>query len=54
MIEDAFDPYAVIRNAYLDRREYQVRDGDVDAEDLEFEDWPEDEVGVGDAPAPAD
>lgn len=40
-IEGAFDPYAVIRNAYLDRREYQVRDGDVD-EGAEDELWPED------------
>jgi len=54
MIEDAFDPYAVIRNAYLDRREYQVRDGDVEPEDLELEEWPEDE-GAGEPPAaPAD
>lgn len=38
-IEGAFDPYALIRNAYLDRREYQVRDGDVAEEPLEDEDW---------------
>ena len=43
MIEGAFDPYAVIRNAYLDRREYQVRDGNVEPDDLELEDWPDEE-----------
>ncbi len=53
LIEDAFDPYAVIRNAYLDRREYQVRDGEVEAEDLEFEDWPEEDAGFAEPPAPA-
>jgi len=52
MIEDAFDPYAVIRNAYLDRREYQVRDGDVEPEDLEFEDWLEEEAADEAAPVP--
>ncbi|MBS1199364.1 MAG: transporter [Proteobacteria bacterium] len=41
-IEGAFDPYALTRNAYLDRREYRVRDGNVEAdEDLGTEDWPE-------------
>lgn len=38
-IEGAFDPYALIRNAYLDRREYLVRDGDVPEEELEDEAW---------------
>jgi phospholipid-binding lipoprotein MlaA len=52
VIEDAFDPYAVIRNAYLDRREYQVKDGDVEPEDLEFEDWAEEEDTGEPAPAP--
>ena len=54
MIEDAFDPYAVIRNAYLDRREYQVRDGDVEPDDLELEDWGEDEEPVATEPSPGD
>jgi len=40
MLDSAFDRYAFIRNAWLQRREYQVRDGDVPeelppAEDLE-------------------
>ena len=38
----------MIRNAYLDRREYQVRDGDVE-EDLGLEDWDEEPV---EQPAP--
>lgn len=36
-LERAFDPYAFIRNAWLQRREYQVRDGDVPEENLEEE-----------------
>jgi phospholipid-binding lipoprotein MlaA len=31
--ENAYDPYAFIRNAWLQRREYQVRDGDVSGQD---------------------
>jgi phospholipid-binding lipoprotein MlaA len=38
----AFDPYALIRNAYLDRREYRVRDGNVPDPDLS-EDLPVDD-----------
>lgn len=38
-LEGAYDPYALIRNAYLDRREYLVRDGDVPEENLEDEAW---------------
>jgi phospholipid-binding lipoprotein MlaA len=35
----AFDPYAFMRNAYLERREYQVKDGNVPAAEMElFED----------------
>ncbi len=30
MLERAYDPYAFVRNAWLQRREYQVRDGAVD------------------------
>jgi len=29
LIESAYDPYAFVRNVWLQRREYQVRDGDV-------------------------
>ena len=36
-LDRTFDPYAFVRNAWLQRREYQVRDGDVteDASDLD-------------------
>jgi phospholipid-binding lipoprotein MlaA len=35
----SFDPYAFIRNAYLQRREYQVKDGSVPSDEVEiFED----------------
>ncbi|MDE2218779.1 MAG: VacJ family lipoprotein [Gammaproteobacteria bacterium] len=30
VLERAYDPYAFVRNAWLERREYQVRDGAVD------------------------
>ncbi|MEO8315694.1 MAG: VacJ family lipoprotein [Pseudomonadota bacterium] len=41
VLEDSFDPYAFIRNAYLQRREYLVKDGSVPEEELElFEDEP--------------
>lgn len=39
-LEGAFDPYAFLRDAYLDRRRFQVADGVTEAEDdwiLEFE-----------------
>jgi phospholipid-binding lipoprotein MlaA len=29
LIDNAYDPYAFLRNAWLQRREYQVRDGKV-------------------------
>ena len=50
--ESAYDPYSFIRGAYLQRREYLVKDGAVDAEDVEIqveEELPADE----EAPAPA-
>lgn len=40
-LEGAFDPYALIRNAYLDRREYQVLDGNVEEDETDLEDWAE-------------
>ena len=33
---EAFDPYAFMRNAYLQRREYQVKDGAVASEEVEI------------------
>lgn len=41
VLNRSYDPYSFIRNAYLQRREYQVKDGDVPAEEFEiFEDEP--------------
>lgn len=37
VLDRSGDPYAFVRSAYLQRREYQVRDGNVPAEDLEAE-----------------
>jgi phospholipid-binding lipoprotein MlaA len=42
VLKKSYDPYAFIRNAYLQRREYQVKDGQVPEEELEiYEDEPE-------------
>lgn len=51
VLERTGDPYAFVRSAYLQRREYLVRDGNMPAEapELEFED-PEADA----APAPKD
>ena len=35
VIQRSYDPYAFVRNSWLQRREYQVRDGDVPDENLE-------------------
>lgn len=37
-IERSYDKYAFIRNAWLQRREFQVRDGNVEGESFELED----------------
>lgn len=50
--DGAFDRYALMRNAYLQRREYLVRDGDVPAEPLDEEPWLE-EAAPDDPPPPA-
>jgi phospholipid-binding lipoprotein MlaA len=55
-VDSAFDRYAFIRNAWLQRREFQVRDGDVPEEPLEDpEDQAEPEAPAEprDQPAPA-
>ncbi len=40
-VDQAFDPYAFVRDAYLQRREYLVKDGAVPEEEFEiFEDEP--------------
>lgn len=50
-IEAAYDPYAFVRDVWLQRREYQVRDGEVpdeppleELEDPELPDDPEDQL----------
>ena len=43
--ESAYDPYAFIRDAWLQRREYQVKDGDV-ADDIPLDEF-EDPGGAG-------
>ncbi len=54
-LEGVFDPYAFIRNAWLQRREYQVRDGDVieapPEEETEMLDAPTDDSATSDAAA---
>jgi phospholipid-binding lipoprotein MlaA len=49
LLDRAGDPYAFVRSAYLQRREFLVRDGDMPAEDLELEmeiEPDEDDAGV--------
>jgi phospholipid-binding lipoprotein MlaA len=37
LVDGAYDPYAFLRDAWLQRREYKVRDGDVPPEpELDF------------------
>jgi phospholipid-binding lipoprotein MlaA len=56
-IERSYDKYAFIRNAWLQRREFQVRDGDIDDPSLELEEGmdtePEGEIAPDAAPEPA-
>jgi phospholipid-binding lipoprotein MlaA len=49
-IQRAFDPYAFVRNAWLQRREYKVRDGNVPDEEPLDEDFDE-PADAGDQPA---
>jgi len=55
-ISRAFDPYAFVRDAWLQRREYKVRDGDVPDEEPmpDEEPLPEAETAEPAAPAPED
>lgn len=51
LLDRAGDPYTFVRSAYLQRREFLVRDGDVPAEDLELEMESEpEEDDAGDTP----
>ena len=49
----AYDPYAFVRNAWLQRREYQVRDGDVADQSLELEEEFKDDPPAEAEPSPA-
>jgi len=55
-LERSYDRYAFIRNAWIQRREFTVRDGDVEDESLDLEkdmnDEPAPEEPVPEQPAP--
>ena len=54
-LERSYDRYAFIRNAWIQRREYQVKDGDVEDQSLELEDEFKDDPAnaAPEAPEPA-
>jgi phospholipid-binding lipoprotein MlaA len=56
LIERSYDPYVFVRNGYLDRREYLVKDGDVDTtqqyEEPEDINAPAETPAAAPAPAP--
>lgn len=48
-LESTFDPYAFMRDAWVQQREYKIFDGEPPPEELEdFEEEPEDEAQAGD------
>ncbi|HMA11263.1 MAG TPA: VacJ family lipoprotein, partial [Steroidobacteraceae bacterium] len=49
----AYDPYVFIRNAYLQRREYQVKDGTAPADDVEIIEDEEAPAPQPESPQPA-
>lgn len=52
LVNEAYDPYAFIRDAYLQRREYAVRDGDVPETRIEDDaDWAEEALREDEAAA---
>ncbi|HEU5136592.1 MAG TPA: VacJ family lipoprotein [Steroidobacteraceae bacterium] len=51
-LERSYDRYAFIRNAWLQRREYQVKDGNIDDQSLELEQEFMDEPPADPAAAP--
>ncbi len=55
-LERTFDRYAFVRNAWLQRRDYQVKDGNVEDESMELEEGFIDEPAAAPAeePAPAE
>jgi phospholipid-binding lipoprotein MlaA len=50
-LERSYDRYAFVRNAWLQRREYQVKDGDVEDQSLELEQEFKDDPAVEPEPA---
>jgi phospholipid-binding lipoprotein MlaA len=52
-LERSYDRYAFIRNAWLQRREYQVKDGDIDDQSLELEEEFKDEPPEGPSAEPS-
>ncbi|HWJ05512.1 MAG TPA: VacJ family lipoprotein [Steroidobacteraceae bacterium] len=52
VIDEAYDPYVFIRDGYLQRREYAVRDGDVPETQIEDDaDWAEEALREDEAAA---
>jgi phospholipid-binding lipoprotein MlaA len=52
LVNEAYDPYAFVRDAYLQRRQYAVHDGDVPEEQLEDDsDWAEEALREDEAAA---
>jgi phospholipid-binding lipoprotein MlaA len=54
LLERTGDPYAFVRSAYLQRREYLVRDGDVPPEDTGLDEDLEADPDDGAAPGPGE
>jgi phospholipid-binding lipoprotein MlaA len=52
-IQRAFDPYAFVRNAWLQRREYKVKDGNVPDEEPPLDEEFDEPVEAADQPADA-
>ena len=52
-IERSYDRYAFVRNAWLQRREFQVTDGDVEDQSLELEEGMQGRARAGRSPTPA-
>jgi ABC-type transporter lipoprotein component MlaA len=50
-IDQSYDRYAFVRNAWLSRREFQVKDGEVDESSLDLEEGMEEEPVPDAAPA---
>ena len=50
-LERSYDRYAFVRNAWLQRREYQVKDGDIEDQSLELEEEFKDDPAAEPEPA---